>query len=1619
MSTVAELLAARAAPAAARSASASLQEASFSDSSDGTLVDALKSLGGMGLGAVATVGNFLDLPGSSIRDILTGNNPFDQWMSPFSAENRVSGRDMLTQWGLTAKNKETGISGWARDPVEAVRDIGGFFTEVFTDPFGPASKTFSKAAAPLAAIPGAAATGRVARNIFDTLPAQAIGRATAPAKRVIGSLFDKYAQGVTDPIVQPAAVAARKKFEQTHEKLMASATGTLQLMRQEGWGGEIDDAIDLTDPANLMKPGSKYLVKAQQDAIRRYLEAKDGVEFPDAQLTANDVVTVGESGALKEVEWINNTPQGRQVKLVGDDALYEEAALKPYWRQMDVQIPETIKPLLDNVKAMFDTAKHNLWSRDIKVSEWFDNYIDYAPRDKGDQLRFLESLGAKDTTGFRRRAGLARVLQQVGSRDVMYSGFKDGSAGVDELLNDPYMGPIVKRASDLATHLGGDDSVLIDYVSQRHVEGFADALGMTREELWDEVNLLLQNGLPRHSAYLVPSPDAPGMLRIFEGGKPVGRIDVTVGNRGGKQAAFVDNAFIDPASRGRGLMDTLYPQLQRYLQSQGVERIELVTPPVVGDKVWSKFGFSPDGIRATAGATDAAELWTKDIYQAQPGVAPNLAYPQYLKKDEVLSAIDTISGVHSAKVAMGEELGVHVGRGSWSTWTEVTNGTRSHNLQTAVFDIGKQRIPVQFNKAPMDQITDLNLDEMRAKWGIGIEQVEPIKAILKAGDSVFVGKRVLEKGKLPETIVVKPHRVAEFTAGVEKLKKEFLAEVDTSPLRQREAFEDETWAHMRRNYKDRVDQWMPEVTEKGIVAVAGDAEVAAMHRAGWHAALAGLMERAQKSMQDQSPLGLTKPMEAVLRLDADSVKALGMGEKTFEALQQIREFVNEQRAVARGAVPFIEPDASIGLVDRYRALSQDIVANPERRWAPMYGNHPILTAAEYATKAAQRVAYHDETLRAIADVYRRTHRTGLSDIPVGDVPVGMEAMKGVPLSEALDPQGKFRLFEDSVPPKSVLEQIRKSLEADGTLRKPADNKMLEQQLESIGRTLLPDSTLQEMKTFNEGVGNIDMPETEGIFRSLSNFTTAFKAYTLSAISTPVRDGISSIFNAVIMSDFNPLSFVNGLGRKALSFARGAAVDPGEGIRDIELFLAKHQLPSTPANRGVAFQSLWAAHYGAPSRHVNVETADPSTIFSSGKSNTVFDTIPGRGAGDVNTPPWKAALGDTQSWFARAWQEIKQPGTFNPRSPRGPFGSEGPLSFGNVPGLWKKDSMGRTVQNARGNVITEGFNSFRSNVDTTVRATFVMDQLQKGRTVQEALAEADRVLLNADPRNFTRFERKFLRSVMPFYSFIRQTIPLFTRELATNPGGRLGQTIRATRLSQGDEQGYVPFQYQDTTAIPLGSDEEGNMKYLTSLGLMHEDAIKYMGDALQGDVRGLLQKVISSGNPGLKWAVEWATNTSLFSQSPMGGRRLDDLDPSVGRILTNVGLQDLGPSGRPTPFGSPMVESLLAASPASRAISLAKIATSPQQTSLDKLMRILAGAKVEVVTKEQTVREIRDRVNAMQIESGARPLTIVSGTDKLQEELKAMGREDEAAQLARMEKVLNLLRKQVSKKDKKP
>lgn len=89
---------------------------------DGSL---LRSLMDRSLSGVAAVGNALDLPGSSARDLLAGRNPFDQLLSPLSDKNRTTGRELGEMYGLLGPNQKGKLDAG---------DLGGFAAEVALDP---------------------------------------------------------------------------------------------------------------------------------------------------------------------------------------------------------------------------------------------------------------------------------------------------------------------------------------------------------------------------------------------------------------------------------------------------------------------------------------------------------------------------------------------------------------------------------------------------------------------------------------------------------------------------------------------------------------------------------------------------------------------------------------------------------------------------------------------------------------------------------------------------------------------------------------------------------------------------------------------------------------------------------------------------------------------------------------------------------------------------------------------------------------------------------------------------------------------------------------------------------------------------------------------------------------------------------------------------------------------------------------------------------------------------------------------------------------------------------------------------------------------------------------------
>jgi len=85
----------------------------------------IKRVGSGVVSGLSAIGNLLDTPGSMVRDVLAGENPFDQLASPLSSLNRTSGRDLLRKHGLIGSQDTYG------------NFFGGLGAEIALDPTLP------------------------------------------------------------------------------------------------------------------------------------------------------------------------------------------------------------------------------------------------------------------------------------------------------------------------------------------------------------------------------------------------------------------------------------------------------------------------------------------------------------------------------------------------------------------------------------------------------------------------------------------------------------------------------------------------------------------------------------------------------------------------------------------------------------------------------------------------------------------------------------------------------------------------------------------------------------------------------------------------------------------------------------------------------------------------------------------------------------------------------------------------------------------------------------------------------------------------------------------------------------------------------------------------------------------------------------------------------------------------------------------------------------------------------------------------------------------------------------------------------------------------------------------
>lgn len=703
--------------------------------------------------------------------------------------------------------------------------------------------------------------------------------------------------------------------------------------------------------------------------------------------------------------------------------------------------------------------------------------------------------------------------------------------------------------------------------------------------------------------------------------------------------------------------------------------------------------------------------------------------------------------------------------------------------------------------------------------------------------------------------------------------------------------------------------------------------------------------------------------------------------KVSPAQSQSPEFA--ATAARHGLEPVME--------DKYGALADLIVEREKVRELGLFGNNPIVDWADHVVATARRTETAETMFKLVEDTFVRQFSsvfdgTGQAGWAVRRVPLSIgDNFGGVKVGELLKPesmidQKKFlNELALSLDQKKMFSNKFRPTKADVKAGKVYSAEFKDAVMDQVRLDPKVVTELKQMFQYYEG-----SPEVKPLMQAMDSYMSVHKSGLLSTPATVMRDGLSALMNAFVRGDIKP--YGKGIVRMkdGWSLARGRAAS---NIDFPEVRQAAQAIGLNPDNADDRIKAFVYMFTGASHKshlHARLINADVPSLAASGQVDSLLDALPNsRGEGILESL--------RRMWGSQPWYQ-----QFNPL---------------NTPGTMKKEGE-RWVTNTNTNLWAGIHGAVRGTVDSGVRMASILTQMDEGKSFAEAFARTAQSQINYDPRSFTRFEKTYMKRLFPFYSFISRSIPMVATELVTNPGGGMGQLIRAQRISQGKQDDYVPYDLQDTAAIPFGKNAQGDLVYVRNLGLMHEDALNYLAPT-QG-VRGILQRVIGSSNPLVKGVIEYGTNTSTFFDGPMGGRRLDDLDPAVGRVLNNFGLTDLPPSGRPKPFISPLAEAAIANSPASALLRYARTISEPTSRSsgMEKIVTMMSGVRTKHINREALIRELRDRLNAEQIAAGARPLTIVTGTAGLQQRYEEARDTDQAQRLQLISDQLMRLRAEI-------
>jgi len=215
------------------------------------------------------------------------------------------------------------------------------------------------------------------------------------------------------------------------------------------------------------------------------------------------------------------------------------------------------------------------------------------------------------------------------------------------------------------------------------------------------------------------------------------------------------------------------------------------------------------------------------------------------------------------------------------------------------------------------------------------------------------------------------------------------------------------------------------------------------------------------------------------------------------------------------------------------------------------------------------------------------------------------------------------------------------------------------------------------------------------------------------------------------------------------------------------------------------------------------------------------------------------------------------------------------------GFWERDitklfakELGK--QNKIGELLDLGRKA-GTGIENNARMALFINQLEKGIDPAKAAETVKKFLF--DYSDLTDFEQTVMKRIFPFYTWTRKAIPLMIGQLVEQPRKfkpifDIVRNLKDEDLTEA-EKALLPEYIKNTFAIQLGRTENGEARFLSSMGLPVEVLAR---PGLTGE------KITEMLSPLLKIPLELTIGTSFFTKKKI---KEDPFFYKTTKIVANV------------------------------------------------------------------------------------------------------------------------------------